>query len=306
MNLSTTPIDPIRQVLFNFRFIMPHPFQSPLLSALRRAMQGSREVQEQLCPSDALDKEDRSPVTVADLAVQIVISHALHEIDPDTPLVGEEDPSVFEGEGGSQLRTRLQGILREQGMGLDESELGEWLSYGSGKGGGSGAFWTLDPIDGTKGFLRHGQYALALARIEDGRVVQSFLGCPNLASAKSLGEGSLFYAIRGGGAWEVFPDGSSSPVQVSANANPGTCRFCESVESGHSDHHWSSSITRSLGSTTEPLRMDSQCKYGAVARGDADVYLRLPTRPGYVERIWDHAAGCLLVEEAGGTVTDIT
>jgi 3'(2'), 5'-bisphosphate nucleotidase len=51
--------------------------------------------------------------------------------------------------------------------------------------------------------------------------------------------------------------------------------------------------------------MDSQAKYAALARGDAEIYLRLPTRPGYVEKIWDHAAGFLVIEEAGGRVTDI-
>jgi len=53
------------------------------------------------------------------------------------------------------------------------------------------------------------------------------------------------------------------------------------------------------------LRVDSQAKYAMVARGDAEIYLRLP-RGDYVENIWDHAAGKILVEEAGGTVTDLT
>ena len=52
--------------------------------------------------------------------------------------------------------------------------------------------------------------------------------------------------------------------------------------------------------------MDSQAKYAAVARGDAQIYLRLPTRADYQEKIWDHAAGAIIVEEAGGRVTDIT
>jgi 3'(2'), 5'-bisphosphate nucleotidase len=52
--------------------------------------------------------------------------------------------------------------------------------------------------------------------------------------------------------------------------------------------------------------MDSQAKYFAVAKGDAEIYMRMPTRPGYVEKIWDHAAGALVVEEAGGKVTDVT
>jgi len=53
------------------------------------------------------------------------------------------------------------------------------------------------------------------------------------------------------------------------------------------------------------LRVDSQAKYAMVARGDAEIYLRLP-RGDYVENIWDHAAGMMLVEEAGGAVTDLT
>jgi len=50
--------------------------------------------------------------------------------------------------------------------------------------------------------------------------------------------------------------------------------------------------------------MDSQCKYGVVARGESAIYLRLPRDELYRERIWDHAAGSLIVEEAGGRVTD--
>ena len=51
--------------------------------------------------------------------------------------------------------------------------------------------------------------------------------------------------------------------------------------------------------------MDSQVKYGLVSRGDASIYLRLPTQKSYRENIWDHAAGSIIVEEAGGRVTDI-
>jgi len=54
--------------------------------------------------------------------------------------------------------------------------------------------------------------------------------------------------------------------------------------------------------------MDSQAKYGALARGDASLYLRVPTRFSggmvYEEKIWDHASGWLLVKEAGGEVGD--
>jgi 3'(2'), 5'-bisphosphate nucleotidase len=53
--------------------------------------------------------------------------------------------------------------------------------------------------------------------------------------------------------------------------------------------------------------MDSQAKYGVVARGEAALYLRFPSpqSPNYREKIWDHAAGALIVEESGGRVTDM-
>ena len=52
--------------------------------------------------------------------------------------------------------------------------------------------------------------------------------------------------------------------------------------------------------------MDSQAKYGSIARGAGDIYLRLPVSASYQEKIWDHAAGDLIVREAGGQVTDTT
>ena len=82
--------------------------------------------------------------------------------------------------------------------------------------------------------------------------------------------------------------------------------FCESVEAGHSSHGTNARIAELLGITAPSVRMDSQAKYASIARGDGDVYLRLPVGDGsYQEKIWDHAAGSLLVEEAGGRVSDI-
>lgn len=43
-----------------------------------------------------------------------------------------------------------------------------------------------------------------------------------------------------------------------------------------------------------PVRIDSQAKYGALSRGDGAIYLRFP-HEGYREKIWDHAAGCIVV-----------
>ena len=62
---------------------------------------------------------------------------------------------------------------------------------------------------------------------------------------------------------------------------------------------------KALGVGRAPLRIDSQAKYAAVADGRADIYLRTMSSPDYRERVWDHAAGALIVSEAGGMVTDL-
>jgi 3'(2'), 5'-bisphosphate nucleotidase len=53
--------------------------------------------------------------------------------------------------------------------------------------------------------------------------------------------------------------------------------------------------------------MDSQAKYGILARGEVTLYLRVPSpsEVEYQENIWDHAAGAIIAEEAGGKVTDV-
>ena len=52
------------------------------------------------------------------------------------------------------------------------------------------------------------------------------------------------------------------------------------------------------------MRLDGQGKYGLLARGDAEYFLRLP-KDGYVDWVWDVAAGFLCLKEAGGTMSDV-
>jgi len=97
-------------------------------------------------------------------------------------------------------------------------------------------------------------------------------------------------------------------IRVSSLTDPKDAYFLESLEAGHSDQKSSQQICALLGMGTErsaSIRMDSQAKYAALARGDAPIYLRLPTRVGYEEKIWDHVAGVAVIEAAGGKVTDI-
>mgnify|MGYP001263478495 CR=1 FL=1 len=80
-----------------------------------------------------------------------------------------------------------------------------------------------------------------------------------------------------------------------------------SVESGHTNPGQIDELANTLGITNNAVAMDSQAKYCVLASGKADLMLRLlsPSRPDYKEKIWDQAAGLLIIEEAGGKVTDL-
>ena len=275
------------------------------VAAVHAASRVCRAVQEHLV--GALEKSDKSPVTVADFASQAIVCRSLAAALPDDPIVAEEVSAALRETGNAGL---LAAVVEHVAAEIRERPGAEqvlgWIDRGGADASGR-RYWTLDPIDGTKGFLRREQYAVALGLVEDGRVVLGVLGCPNLPT-RGGGRGALFAAAQGGPA-RAFPlDGAGAPgeaIAVDRIRKASDARFCESVESGHSNQEESARIAELLGITSEPYRIDSQCKYAAVARGDASIYLRMPTREDYREKIWDHAAGMIVVEAAGGRVTDV-
>jgi 3'(2'), 5'-bisphosphate nucleotidase len=264
-------------------------------------------VQERLVDSHALQKGDKSPVTVADFAAQAIVCAHLERERPGDPVVGEEDSAALREAGRDELRARVVEHVAAApvGRGADERQVLAWIDRGGSEARGP-RYWALDPIDGTRGFLRGQQYAVALALVERGEVALGVLGCPALAC--DGGRGALFTAARGARTREfpLWAEGAAGrEVSVASITRAAEARFCESVESEHSDQEESAEIARRLGIRLEPYRIDSQCKYAAVARNDASIYLRMPTREDYREKIWDHAAGKLVVECAGGVVTDV-
>jgi 3'(2'), 5'-bisphosphate nucleotidase len=279
------------------------------VQAVLEAGKVCRQVQAALVSEDTLIKKDRSPVTVADFASQAIIIHAIKQTFPHDPIVGEESAAELRTAEAAALRKQVVHYAQSIHTGLTEEEVLSAIDAGNHSGGTNSRFWTLDPIDGTKGFLRKEQYAVALALIENGEVVLGVLGCPNLPFP-NLGNpesnGTLFIAVKGHGAVMRARDGGEDqPIHTAPLAQLRDAIFCESVESGHSSHSDSQKIADLLGIHTEPVRIDSQCKYAVVARGEASIYLRLPTSETYREKIWDHAAGYLVTREAGGEVTDI-
>ena len=274
------------------------------IDAVIKAMQLCEQVQAEMVPTDAIQKTDRSPVTVADFGSQALICKAIGDAFSDDVIVAEESAQALKE--NASLLERVTGYVNRFCKETPHSAetVCEWIDRGSGEVGPN--FWTLDPIDGTKGFLRRDQYAIALAYIVDGTVQLGVLGCPNLPyqlNDEDAERGCLFVAIRGEGTRLYTKTGDFiEQVHVSETAH----RFAESFESTHGDSEAHGSIANSLGITESPVRMDSQVKYGIVSRGEASLYIRLPNPayPDYRECIWDHAAGLIVVEEAGGTVTD--
>jgi 3'(2'), 5'-bisphosphate nucleotidase len=281
------------------------------LNAVRAASRICRDVQSKIV-ADVFEKEDRSPVTVADFASQAAICQLIGDAFPRDPIIGEEESGALRREENGPFLERVLEELRAIGVEANGEQACDWIDRGCEKKYAP-RLWTLDPIDGTKGFLRQEQYAVSLALIIDGRIEVALLGCPNLTAAAQPADstsptGAIFYAMRGGGAWVVpLDDLTATPTAVHCShlADPIEARFCESVESSHTSTSLSSRVADALGMHRAPLRMDSQAKYAIVARGDAEIYMRLPAKYGYKEKIWDHAGGVLVVEEAGGFVSDV-
>jgi HAL2 family 3'(2'),5'-bisphosphate nucleotidase len=275
------------------------------LAAVKQAAVACTRVQDTLISAETLEKKDKSPVTIGDFAAQALVGDALRAASKIGAMIGEE--SADELRANDDLRRRVVELVTHVRPEMSEARALEGIDFGAADPAVTGGtHWTLDPIDGTKGFLRREQYAIALALIVDGVVSLAVLGCPRLIGPDGS-RGGIFYAVRGEGAFSLPLDGDAAEtrIRVDSIASPEGARFCESVEAGHSDQSWSVNVAKALGIAAEPVRMDSQAKYAALARGDASIYLRLPTRKGYEERIWDHAAGALVVTEAGGRVTDV-
>lgn len=281
------------------------------INAVHQASQLIQMVQTETAAS-ALTKGDKSPVTVADFASQALVSYLLMRDFPDAVLVGEEVSDALKEPGAEDLLEQVTAYAARFIPEARPASVCDWIDRGAADP--AKRFWTLDPIDGTKGFIRGDQYAVALALVEDGEVQIGVLGCPNLTDgfiSEPGGEGSLLIAVRGEGTWLTsiagFEKNVWKRIQASPRADGVEARLMRSFESGHTDVSKIDEIASALGSQAEPVRMDSQAKYAVLAAGAGEIILRLlsPKMPDYQEKIWDQAAGSLVLEEAGGRISDL-
>lgn len=288
-----------------------NPKVKTALDAVRQAAFLMRQIQRETVVS-SLTKDDKSPVTVADFSTQAIIGRLLSQAFPDISMVAEETSTALREPGEADTLTKVTGYVSKVFADVTPESVCEWIDYGGAEPGKQ--FWVLDPIDGTKGFLRGDQYAVALALVEDGVVQLGVLGCPNLWEARipdKEGPGSLVLAVRGQGTWAISmaeDDENWVQLKVSDRSEPSQARLMRSFESGHTNVSQIDELADWLGVQVDPVRMDSQAKYAVLAAGGGEVILRLlsPKNPDYREKIWDQAAGSIVLEEAGGRLTDLS
>ncbi|MFO7813920.1 MAG: 3'(2'),5'-bisphosphate nucleotidase [Pelovirga sp.] len=276
------------------------------VEVMRQAAQMTREVRSDRSNPSAIWKPDDSPVTIADFAVQALVCRTLKAEFPEDAIVAEEDAAHLRLPDLNNVLEEVTGRLLPYIPNADANAVCDWVDLGNDVP--AERFWVLDPVDGTRGFLRGDQYALALALIVNGRIVLGVLACPALTLQSNDPPGIICHAVRGKGT--LVETENSDPavrLELAESVESDRYRLLESVETDHNDRPRQEAIARSLGMTQPPIRVDSQAKYALLAAGMGALYLRLP-QPEAVsrhEKIWDHAAGVLIVEEAGGRVTDL-
>ncbi len=283
-----------------------------VVTAIQAAIKASalcQRIRMDLVGGESILKSDRSPVSIADYGSQAIICKLIRERFPNDTIVAEEDSKELRRPDHSKILDQVTTYVNAFVPTSSSKEVCSWIDFSS--DAITDRFWALDPIDGTKGFLRGDQYAIALALIENGVVTLGILACPNLYVDidHPFGEkGCLFVALKGKGSIQMDSHGGSQrAISVSKVKNPSEATITESVEADHADHLTHRRLAERLNISRPSVRMDSQAKYGILARGEVTLYLRVPSpaEPGYKENIWDHAAGSIIAEEAGGKVTDV-
>ncbi|MBU0689912.1 MAG: 3'(2'),5'-bisphosphate nucleotidase CysQ [Gammaproteobacteria bacterium] len=199
-------------------------------------------------------KADESPLTAADAAAHNLISQRLAALTPELPLLSEEDVSGFGGPDAA------------------------------------GRYWLVDPLDGTKEFIkRNGEFTVNIALIEQGRPILGVVYAPVLDT--------MYAAAQGVGAFKQVGDGERTTICV---AKHGQDEAWKVVGSRSHAGDTLPAVLQRLGEH-ELISMGSSLKFCLVAEGSADVYPRLgPTS------LWDTAAAQCVVEQAGGKVVQLS
>ncbi|KAE7995562.1 hypothetical protein FH972_000342 [Carpinus fangiana] len=311
---STIPLHTCRR-LFTVRASLPFPIQKAkycteleaAVDVVERACHLCVDVKSSLFSTDdrIVEKNDQTPVTVADFGVQALVSLELGKLFPSIPLVAEEDSSflrsnnledsvvsaVSDKAGVEDKPWARDDVLKAIDRGAKEAFL-----FGT----KPATYWVLDPIDGTRGFLKGSEalYVVGLALVVEGELVLGVMGCPNWRNDFSnefisevpkkenlSGSGVIMVAHIGCGTWTKSQTWESLPLSATVSATTDA----DSIKDNHV--------------LLLPTCCGSLCKYLMVASGRASAFILLAKAQKTV-KAWDHAVGMICVHEAGGKVTD--
>ncbi|KAG8385633.1 hypothetical protein BUALT_Bualt03G0065400 [Buddleja alternifolia] len=343
-----------RQCVFSVRSSYSLPFQEQkakyyehlqaAVNVVERACRLCVDVQKSLLSSDGriIEKIDQTPVTVADFGVQALVSLEMSKLFPSIPLVAEED-SAFVREN-NLVDAVLEVVADKSTIGdeeLSEDDVLRAIDRG-GKdaylfGQKPATYWILDPIDGTRGFVKGSEalYVVGLALVVEGEIVLGVMGCPNWQNEHSdifttgvqgdantvSRSGMIMISHVGCGTWST----RLCDLLISNTKMPYNWTRCL-VDALHQVHEaricipesqtWESlPLSAQFNATTYanhvgekeilllPTCCGSLCKYLMVASGRASVFI-LRARTKRTIKVWDHAVGVICIHEAGGKVTD--
>ncbi|KAK3321322.1 hypothetical protein B0T19DRAFT_451064 [Cercophora scortea] len=297
------------------------------LTAIRAAAKISRAVLDS-SNKGALLKADLTPVTVADYAVQAVLTDTLHSAFPLDGLVGEESSGHLHS--NPALVEHVLSLIKECDDGSAKApstpesltSLIDLCSASTPTGPDSGRAWIFDPIDGTATFLRGEQYAINVALLINGQQILSVVACPLLSPTTTptpvtnttlSPTGCILTAILGHGTFvhPLFPSPSSPPPTLLPrhcdNTPLSSLRSVTSyntLPSGLDALH--EKITASLGATFPDNDLLGWIpRWTALALGQANMTVWIYKTRTRHAKIWDHAGAMLLFEEVGGMITDV-
>ena len=233
---------------------MAQPMIDLLHTLCRIAQAAGREIMDVYAGDFAVQhKGDESPLTEADLRADRVIRAGVEQAFPGVFIWSEESTS----QAGTKAPDR---------------------------------FFLVDPLDGTKEFLkRNGEFTVNIALIESGVAVAGVVLAPALDE--------LFYAAQGVGAFKAQADGSGARrLRCAAPLAGAVLRVIGSRSHGAAElEAW----LAQLGCAYSFVAAGSSLKFCRIAEGLADVYPRFgPTSQ------WDTAAGQCVLECAGGSVLE--
>ncbi|KAI8626892.1 carbohydrate phosphatase [Xylariaceae sp. FL1651] len=315
--------------------IMDSPFSQELRTAIR-AVQSAAKISQSVISSDdkgTIEKDDLSPVTVADFAIQALLTATIHSAFPDDKFVGEESAAGLR-ENPVLLNRVWALLLRLQDdeakllcklpkSPLEMCEMIDKCGFGEPGGPGAGRVWVFDPIDGTQTFVQREAYAINVALLEGSKQVLSVVGCPTIPmNAKApidnrtvdpTGQGTIAFAVKGYGTY-VLPlmefSNENLVRKIEPYATTTTIADLRAVscyhmlDSGVDDAHMV--IMERLGITTQGCNFLAWVlRWVTLGLGLANMTVWVYKKRERTGKIWDHAGAMLLFEEVGGKITDI-